>query len=166
MFCLKHCGDCAMMLFLMDYQHPVLWLNFSAGTGNTGYWLWWWSPDDHTRALQYSVRGTISCSRKPRVVPKAVTSPGLSHVLLPRSRACTSTSGGGLCGVLSHISVGSVQYGVRAHQLCCLQIPIRCFYEHVLIFLNFSLYGFPILLYVTVLSQVGKVVLAPRNLSN
>lgn len=90
-----------MMLLLMDHLCPLPWLNISAGTGSTGYCLWWCSDDDTAGAVQYSVHCTISCPRKPGVVLKAVTCPGLSHVSMPSSRTCISKSGGGLHGVLS-----------------------------------------------------------------
>lgn len=61
------------------------------------YWLRWWPYDQMIiqGAVQYSVYCTISYSRKPGVVLKAMTCPGLSHVSVPRSRACTSKSDDG-----------------------------------------------------------------------
>lgn len=68
------------------------------------YWLCWWPYDQMIiqGAVQYSVQCTISYSRKPGIVLKAVTCPGLSHVSMPRSRACTSKSGGDLLSCFFH----------------------------------------------------------------
>lgn len=72
---------------------PVSWLNFSAGTGCTGC-----AGGQGDRAV--TVQLTLSSFRKPRVSLKAVTSPGLSHVLVHGPKACTSKLSV-LCGVLS-----------------------------------------------------------------
>lgn len=90
-----------MMLLWMDHQQPVPWLNFIAGTGDTGYWLWWWSDDRIITRVLFSVVSIAPSPtpENPRVVLKTVACPGLSLVLMPTSRAPTSKSGVGLHGV-------------------------------------------------------------------
>lgn len=103
------------------------------------YWLWWWPYNQMIiqGAVQYSVHCTMSYSRQPGAVLKAMTCPELSHV----SRACTSKSGGVLCHDLSF---------TNTFQFCAvwdasILLPSNSCW--ILISFNFAPYGFLILSY-------------------
>lgn len=104
-------------------------------------------------AVQYSVHCTMSYSRKPGAVLKAMTCPELSHVSMPRSRACTSKSGDGLCHDLSFTNAFQFYAVWDASNLLS---PSSCW---ILTSFNFSPYGSLILSYMAVLSQVDYMIL-------